>query len=94
MDTSFTYWNDGTVALSSDERKWQNKMIKLAEERPDEVTILHRREDVNGHSSEGTAYLNGYVVATFPAKWLKIRPNRILTEEQKRAVRDRLKKKS
>lgn len=44
-------------------------LLKLAEEYPDDVKIISKRDDM--------------VEVTFPKKWVKIRPPRKLTEEQR-----------
>lgn len=44
-------------------------LLNLAEEYPDEVKIISKRDDM--------------VEVTFPKKWVKIRPPRKLTEEQR-----------
>ena len=51
------------------------KLKKLAENRPNEVKIT--KEDAYG------------LFAEVPAKWVKITPSRILSEEEKQALRDR-----
>lgn len=44
-------------------------LLNLAEEYPDDVKIINKRDDM--------------VEVTFPKKWVKIRPPRKLTEEQR-----------
>ena len=44
-------------------------LLNLAEEYPDDLTIISKRDDM--------------VEVTFPKKWVKIRPPRKLTEEQR-----------
>ena len=44
-------------------------LLNLAEEYPDDVKIISKRDDM--------------VEVTFPKKWVKIRPPRTLTEEQR-----------
>lgn len=53
------------------------KVIRLAQSRPDEVTIEPTNDDQ-------------YIMAHIPVKYIKISAPRILTDEQKSAVRDRL----
>ena len=59
----------------------KNRVLRLAEEYPDEVEI-RREPDENG----------GFLVAKIPAKWVKITPPRRLelTDEQKEALAERL----
>ena len=68
-----------TVTLHGGRLK--NRVMKLAEEYPDEVEI-RREPDENG----------GFLVAKIPAKWVKITPPRRLelTDEQKEELRERL----
>ena len=79
METSFTYCDKNTAFFSSDERKWINKMYKLKEEHPEEVTILAQPS-----SNDGCIY------AKLPPDVLKIRFKRELSEEQRQAVSERL----
>ena len=82
MDTGFCTYNDNTWEVSSDERKWINKILKLAEDHPDEVKITQRPESNYG-----------MIVAHVPATWFKIMPPRKLnlTEEQRSQMAERLK---
>lgn len=59
----------------------RNKVMKLAEEYPDEVEV-RREPDENG----------GFLVAKIPVKWVKIAPPRRLelTDEKKEELRERL----
>ena len=68
-----------TVTLHGGRLK--NRVMKLAEEYPDDVEI-RREPDENG----------GFLVAKIPAKWVKITPPRRLelTDEQKEELRERL----
>lgn len=69
-----------TVTLHGGRLK--NRVMKLAEEYPDDVEI-RREPDENG----------GFLVAKIPAKWVKITPPRRLelTDERKEELRERLK---
>lgn len=77
-------WLDGqtvaTVTLCS--QKLRNKVMRLAEQYPDDVEIRAEPES-NG----------GTVVAHIPRKWVKISPppKREMTDEQREAARVRLK---
>ena len=68
-----------TVTLHGGRLK--NRVMRLAEEHPDEVEI-RREPDENG----------GFLVAKIPVKWVKITPPRRLelTDEQKEELRERL----
>lgn len=68
-----------TVTLHGGRLK--NRVMRLAEEYPDEVEI-RREPDENG----------GFLVAKIPVKWVKITPPRRLelTDEQKEALAERL----
>ncbi len=68
-----------TVTLHGGRLK--NRVLRLAEEYPDEVEI-RREPDENG----------GFLVAKIPAKWVKITPPRRLelTDEQKKELMARL----
>ena len=68
-----------TVTLHGGRLK--NRVMRLAEEYPDEVEI-RREPDGNG----------GFLVAKIPVKWVKITPPRRLelTDEQKEALAERL----
>lgn len=68
-----------TVTLHGGRLK--NRVMRLAEEYPDEVEI-RREPDENG----------GFLVAKIPVKWVKITPPRRLelTDEQKEELRERL----
>lgn len=72
---------DGVMAISSDERKWINRIIKLKEEYPQQITI--RRTPQSN---------DGCIVADIPAKWLSIKPPRTvtMTEQKKEQLRQRL----
>lgn len=79
---SFNYLTeDDHAVISTDDRKWVNKIYKLAEERPDEVEIKH-------------VFKDGFVTAHVPKSWIKVRPpvKRQLTEEQKKAYGERMRK--
>ena len=67
METACGYLNDRVMWVSTDEQKWIGRLLKMAEEHPDEVTIKARPEE-----NDGCLYL------TCPAIWLKIAPPRRL----------------
>ena len=74
---------DNLMWVSTDERRMITRMMKLAEQYPDEVQIRNRPEDNDG-----------CLCMTVPASWLLIRhPKKMnFSEEQKDAMRERLQK--
>lgn len=87
METVFEYCDRDNAYFSSDERKWITRIRKLAEQHPDEVTILNQPE-----TNDGCIY------ARLPVEYLKISPKRRVdvSDEQRliRAERLRLARKS
>lgn len=82
METACGYLDDRVMWVSTDERKWIDRLLKIADEHPDEVTIKARPEE-----NDGCLYL------TCPASWFKISPplRRNLTDEQREAFSERMK---
>ena len=72
---------DEVLSFSSSEKKWINKVIKLKEQRPNDVRIIKLPEDNDG-----------MIYAMLPKSWLKISPPRQVnfTDEQRAAMADRL----
>ena len=70
-----------TAELSTDERKWVNKLLRLAEQHPDQVRIIEHPDDNYG-----------VLLAELPKSWFKISPprSRTMSEEQKAAAAERL----
>lgn len=85
METEMGYLteDEGRAWFSSDERKWKKRIMKLAEEYPEQVKITVYPEDNDG-------CINAWI----PAKWIRVKPpvKRNLTEEQRMAMSERLKK--
>jgi hypothetical protein len=81
METVFNY-TESCSTFSSNERKWINKIQKLAEEYPDEVQILAGPKDNCG-----------IIYAKVPAAWLKIAPPRkvSMSDERKAELAERMK---
>ena len=75
--------NDKKATVTIHDMRLKNRVLKLAEEYPDEVTIKAMPEKNHG-----------YLVAHVPKKWVKINPplKREYTEEQKKVMRQRLEK--
>ncbi len=85
METAMGYLteDEGRAWFSSDERKWKKRIMKLAEEYPEQVKITVYPEDNDG-------CINAWI----PAKWIRVKPpiKRNLTDEQRMAMSERLKK--
>ena len=69
-----------TWTISTDERTWKNRLVKLAEQHPTEAECVAVNRD-------------GSVMYHVPASWVKIRPPRKvnMTDEQRAALAERLK---
>jgi hypothetical protein len=69
-----------TFTVSTDERTWKNRLVKLAEQHPDDVECVAVNRD-------------GSVMYHVPASWVRLRPpvKRNLTDEQRAALADRIK---
>lgn len=81
-ETAFDYLDVSDHAtFSSSERKWINKIYKLKEKYPNEVTIECAPDDNYG-----------MLVAFIPKSWMKISPPKKvnLTDEQKAAMAERM----
>lgn len=82
METACEYLEDRVMRVSTDERRMITRLMKLAEQYPDEVEIIERPE-----TNDGCLYLK------CPADWLLIRhPKKMnYTEEQRAAMAERIK---
>ena len=81
-ENAIEFMRDGkyaTVTLSKP--SMINRVMKLAQQKPEEVRILVRPE-----------YNNGYLYARVPVKWIKINPPKELSEETKKNMAERLRK--
>lgn len=80
IDTSCCY-TDETMWVSTDEKWLINRIRKLTEKNPGQVTVIKEPEE-----NDGCLYCK------LPAKWLQIRPPRKyeLTEEKRVAAAERL----
>lgn len=83
IETAVNYDERKIAFFSSDEKKWINRIRKLAEQHPDECQITVQPEN-NG----------GCINAKFPAKWLKVSVPRSvsMTEEQRQAAAERMRR--
>ena len=82
METACNYLDDKVMYVSTDERKMINRILKLAKDRPGEVTITANPKDNDG-----------CLCCKLPAEWLKITPPRRVTmsDEQKAVLAEKLK---
>lgn len=67
---------DDMVTATFQNNRYQSKIRKIAEERPDEVRIMHENED-------------GSILVQFPLKWVKVQPSRIYTEQERMEMQER-----
>lgn len=76
METCIEYCEPGWAWMSTDERRWINKLRKLAHERPDECIILKQPEENDG-----------FIYAKFPQKWVRVNPPKVvnMTDEERAA---------
>lgn len=84
METNFSYTERSFAFFSSDERRWINKVHKLKEKYPDQITILAEPENNDG-----------CIYCKLPIEWLKLQPKKkcYLTDEQRSAIAARLRQK-
>ena len=81
-ETCIEYIDEDKIAtFYSAERKWINKILRLAEDRPGEVTIIAYPDDNDGA-----------ILAHIPKSWMKVSPpaKRTMTDEQRTAAAERL----
>ena len=83
METCFNYTNKERAYFSTDERKFISKVRRLKEQFPDEVRIIAEPE-----KNDGCLYCE------LPTAWFTVRvpKKRVLTEEQRQELSDRLKR--
>ncbi len=79
METAINYTTLDTAYISSDEPRWRNRILKLAEEHPDEVVIIRRPEENDS-----------CIYAKVPVKWIRINPPRQISPEAREAGAERL----
>lgn len=80
METCINYCTTDCAYVSSDERRWINRIRKLKEQHPEEVRII--REPENN---------DGCIYASVPVKWVRVNPPKKmnLTDEQRENVAKR-----
>lgn len=66
------------MGCSFSQRKWINKITKLAEKYPSEVGIIHNTD--------------GSIYAKVPLSYLKINHPKVMTDDQKEAAAERMRK--
>ena len=71
MDTCFNYCSKDEAYFSSDERMWIQRIRRLKEQHPDEVTILKEPEDNDG-----------CIYCKLPTSTLQIKFKRTLSENE------------
>jgi len=83
METCFNYTDRDTAYFSSDERKFINKVRRLKEQYPEQVRIIAEPEENDG-----------CIYCELPTAWFTIRipKKRVLTEEQRQELSDRMKR--
>ncbi len=72
---------DENVTVTLYRGRLQNRILRLAEEHPDEVAVICRPDENNG-----------FLFAHIPLKWLRIQPPRAMSEELKERGRQQLQK--
>ena len=68
-----------TAAVTLHDRRLRNRILRLAEQHPDEVAVICLPEENNG-----------FLFAHIPAKWLRIQPPKQMSEEQRERAKERL----
>ena len=72
---------DENVTVTLYRGRLQNRILRLAEEHPDEVAVICRPEENTG-----------FLLAHIPLKWLRIQPPKQMSEELKERGRQQLQK--
>ena len=83
METSVSYLGGEHAYFSSDERRWCNRIARLAEDHTGEVTII-RTPDQN----------DGCIYAKIPVSWFRIQPKkrREISDEERLILSERMRK--
>lgn len=69
--------DEETATVTFTQGRMKTRIMKLAEERPDEVFITAINAD-------------GSMCARIPTRWIKVSPPRIVSDEQVEAARERI----
>lgn len=77
LDTCINYCEPGWAYISSDERRWINRIRKLSELHPEECIII-KQPEAN----------DGFIYSKFPQKWARVTPPRqVIVSDDERARR-------
>lgn len=81
-DNNIQWYSQGnstakTATASFYQKKFVNKIKKLAQSHPDEVEIIAENKD-------------GSICAHFPVGWVKVSPPRVMSEERKAEMTERM----
>lgn len=74
---------DREAVIFTYNRTLQRQLDQLTQERPEEITLTHSEQD------SATVIAKEYRI---PKQWLKVRPSRILSEEEREKIARRLQK--
>ena len=83
-ETAYNQTNESkTAQVTTNEHMWITRLLKLAEQRPDEAQTVKHPDDNYG-----------YLLINIPKTWFKVSPpkTRTMSEEQKAALVERLQK--
>ena len=78
IDTYAGYTSRDEMFFSSTERCWHTKIMKLAKDHPDEVTIIKTPEENDG-----------CIYAKMPVCYLRLQAKKKYTDEEKAEMRER-----
>lgn len=81
METCMNYCNEEVAFISSDERRWINRVRKLKNDYPEFVEVIKEPEENDG-----------CIYAKIPVRWIWVRPPKKMnfTAEQKQEMAKRL----
>ena len=71
------YNNEKRATVTFSQGRYITKLKKLAKQRPEECEIVAENAD-------------GSITAHIPTKWVKINPTKILSEDQREQLRERM----
>lgn len=70
-------WNAKTATVTFTQGRYITRIRELAERKPEDCKIVHENAD-------------GSIVAHIPTSWVRINPDRELTDEQRDRLRDHI----
>lgn len=79
METTIEYTDKKTAWVSTDEVAVRNRLLRYAEEYPDDVNIIK-----SPNENWGCLYM------TVPVSWIKIKPPKKISDERKAALAEAL----